>query len=357
MRFQKCSLRGLGILLVTSSALAGGLWWWLFPVPVPPQLPGPHQVGTFTLEFPAENHRGRLVAQLWYPADAVDGLAPVPWLPDAKLAPGFPYQRLAESKSNARRDATPTAGSESLPVVFYEHSWMGHRAENIAQLENLASRGFVVVAVDHPGQAARVLFSDSSVALGKLAALPDIETAQGVAKFEAEATTLMEDRCADLERVRVALMGDAGKLTGRAKLDRVGIFGFSFGGTTALRICSTNPAFVAAANEDGLMLENAAPNVPLLFFDSELPAWLAAPAKPEETAGQALVRRSEERIRDAVSQPGRHRCILKGTRHLSFTDHIFSSAHPRLAKVGSRPASEVHKTVTRELADFFETHL
>lgn len=83
------------VMVTAATALSGValLYEFLFPVPSPPPLPGPHAVGTLTFEISAAGDAPPLVAQVWYPTDTTDdatGGAATPWLPDPALAPSFP---------------------------------------------------------------------------------------------------------------------------------------------------------------------------------------------------------------------------------------------------------------------------
>lgn len=355
---KKRAWRKVGEVVVIGGALAAALLCWVFPLPVPPPLSGPHDVGTFSVELPAEGGSPRLLFQMWYPSDQEKNMGSLSWLPDADLAPAFPYHRLKNARAHARPNVLPVSEESPLRVIFYEHSWMGHRAENVVQVEDLASRGFVIVAIDHPGQAERVRYSDGSVVVGCYSAPLDFSSSKAEAAFEATAEQCFIERMAQVERVRLALNGDvAGNLRGRLKLDRVGVFGFSFGGSTALRLCSENPAFHAGANEDGLFLGTGMPRGPFLFFDQEMPAWLKSAPQPGEDAGQALTRVGEARIQEAMRHPGSERVILDGTRHLSFSDRIYASPFSRLARVGTRPAGEVHEILSTRLNAFFKAGL
>lgn len=339
-------------LLAGLAAVAGYLY--LFPLPSPPRLQGAHAVGTSTFEIPPEGDAPRLVAQVWYPAVAAAGET-ADWLPDAELAPEFPFHRIAGAKGNARRDAVPAAGL-LFPVLFYEHSWTGHRAENVAQAEALASEGYVVVAVDHPGQAARVRYADGTVVATDLAA-PDFSTEEGVAAFEKLAGECLEHRAEDIRRVVAALR--SGSLAPRVAMDlsRIGVFGYSFGGTSALHLCGSDPDFVAGVNEDGLFLGSAMPGGSFLCFDSEIPPWLAEKPEPGETPEQGLIRRCEARLRLAMEAPERRRVELAGTTHQSFHDRIFLCRVPKLAGCGTRGAEDVHSAIVSELTEFFGDHL
>ncbi len=347
----------LGITVALAAAVALGLFLFLFPVPSPPPLEGPHAVGTLTFEVPAMGKTPRLLVQAWYPTDHPEAGKPSPWLPDPELAPRFPFHRIAYATARAKT-GVPLWNEPKLPVIFYEHSWTGHRAENIAQVESLASMGFVIIAIDHPGQAARVRYSDGTVALAKLTPSIDFTTSKGVAAFQASAMNCLEKRISNVASVKQALMGNAVPvLKDRLNLDRLGVFGFSFGGTSALRLCARDPSFHAGANEDGLFLGNEMPKGPFLFFDQQMPAWLITEPTPGEDAGQVLTRQAESYILAAMKQPHRYREILNGTTHDSFNDRIFLSRYPQLARSGNRPAAEVHALIVTRLTEFFSREL
>ena len=348
--------RLLGGLLALGGAVTTVALGWALPRPVLPEWQGPYRVGTSSFELPAEGDAPRLVVQAWYPTDAT-GMSSR-WLADEGLVPKFPFQRMAKAMVPIGVDAPLLATPQRLPVIFYEHSWTGHRAENLAQVSDLASRGFVVIAVDHPGQASRIRYADGSIVTSELPGIPDFSTRAKVEEFLALGEKCFAARDRNLERVVRALNGGAAaNLTGRLDFARMGVFGFSFGGSHALRLCATNPLFRAGANEDGLCFPGEPPRGPFLFFDSELPAWLGSAAEPGETAEQTLIRQAEARLQAALRGPARKRVVMDGVYHVGFSDAIFRSPWPRLAKTGTRPAGEVHAKISKELGDFFSAAL
>lgn len=342
------------MMITAAPAIAGValLYELLFPVPSPPPLPGPFAVGTLTFEIPAAGEAPPLVTQVWYPTEDASGGAATPWLPDPALVPSFPWQRIGSAQSRARVGVA--VSKETLPLLLYEHSWTGHRSENVALVENLVSRGYVVFAVDHPGQAARVRYADGHVVTTRLRDNFNLSTEASVASFLKLANDCLERRLANIARVKAALNhGAVPSLSGNLNFERMGVFGFSFGGTCAIRLCASDPAFIAGANQDGLYLFDDKLRVPFLFFDGEMPAWLLESPSTDENAGQTLTRQAEARIRQALHQAGRSRSIIEGTNHASFCDQIFYSRVPRLARAGKRSAAEVHFHLAERLTVFF----
>ncbi len=98
---------------------------------------GPHPVGITTLELHDPTRQRTLVAEVWYPAEEgvqEEWSRPLPliqplWVArDAALAPGAPR-----------------------PLVLVSHGALGFRFAQGWLATNLASHGYVVAAVDHPG--------------------------------------------------------------------------------------------------------------------------------------------------------------------------------------------------------------
>jgi pimeloyl-ACP methyl ester carboxylesterase len=280
------------------------------------------------------------------------------WLPDVTLAPQFPFHRIASATIKATVDAPVASGTDPWPVIFYEHGWLGHRNENVAQVLALASRGFVIVAIDHPGQAKRITCQNGKSIPGTLPSMPDFSSAAAISSFENDSRRLIAARTREIERTRDALAGrHIGDLGETARWSRMGVFGFSFGGSTALHLCANHPDFIAGANEDGLHLDVGEPRGPFLFFDQEMPAWLLEKPGTQENAEMAMVRKAEQRILQAMAGTGRERHVLQGTTHLSFTDRLFYSPLPWISRTGNRHPHEVHEAIVGLLASFFQKHL
>lgn len=338
--------------------LAGAGLAFIFPLPVTPEPSGPYSVGTRTIELQAESGAGtKLVVQAWYPC--IQSGSAERWLPDPELACRFPLARQKGAASRSLRDAPVATAGGPFPVIFYEHAWNGHRAENVAQIQDLASRGFVVVAIDHPGQAARIRYLDGSTINSTIPPVPDFSSEAAVSAFEREAKRLLEMREANIVRVKSALSSTetSGDLANAARWDEVGIFGFSFGGSCALRLCTKNPDFIAGANEDGLYLGEGIPAGSFLFMDSEFPAWLNSSPAPDETPEQQLVRRAENKLKEALATPLKSRVICANTTHASFTDRKFLSRLPFFTRCGSRRGTDIHNEITLTVGGFFERSL
>lgn len=104
--------------------------------------PGPHPVGVRTELLPGPR---ALVVEYWYPAAA-------------GTPPGCAYATLLRDghrtitlMGRACRGAHALAGVVDLPLVVISHGWPGNRYLMGHFAEHLASHGYRVVAIDHPG--------------------------------------------------------------------------------------------------------------------------------------------------------------------------------------------------------------
>lgn len=108
---------------------------------------GVYPVGVRTMEIrDAALASGAVLSELWYPAiDAHRGHDLDDGLRDRfEVAPGLPA-----APQNAVRDAT--ALGDTCPLFLYFHGGYGHRRESTTLCTHMASHGFIVAAIDFPG--------------------------------------------------------------------------------------------------------------------------------------------------------------------------------------------------------------
>ncbi len=131
--------------------------------PLAPELAhyGPYDIGVRTLEVTDRNrvdvlkttpgaaaarYDRTLTLEAWYPA-----------APPAAPRPPGEYRTITRDPSltvtlhgRAHRDAPPVAGAEPFPLIIVSHGYPGNRYLMSHLGENLASKGFVVISIDHP---------------------------------------------------------------------------------------------------------------------------------------------------------------------------------------------------------------
>lgn len=127
---------------------AGGSF---LPVPEDTSLPGPWPVGARTVTI------GGLTAEVWYPATPGSevGVEKVRYdirsgLPDSEQGK-VPDADNPWQDCECRRDLPLDSAHGPYPAVVFVHGTAGFRSQSLEHVVHWASRGFVVVAADHPG--------------------------------------------------------------------------------------------------------------------------------------------------------------------------------------------------------------
>ena len=383
--------------LGASALLAAG-----FPVFTYPAPSGPHSVGTMRLAFvdrtrddpfaPAPRRPRELLASVWYPADVAADAPRAPFWPgdtDASAAIGLPrflFSHLALVRSHAAPDAPLARAQQRWPVVIFSHGFNSTPWQNVVQMEELASHGFVVVSLGHPYDASRLTFPDGHVVLDnsrtrppqpsppdqaaamRLAALvdsarePDSVRARwrrteehfvrvGVyvmASVEVwyDDTRFLMDRLAAIDAgTDRETAGPRERLAGRLDLQRLGVAGMSFGGSTAGITCARDPRCRAGANLDGWQFGRIMEHplaVPFLFVtrdgNAQLPVYFGASADLVHVA-------------------------VRGATHGSFGDLAIAMplfrwiARPGLALLGTIDGASIERIMSRYLVAFFRQYL
>jgi predicted dienelactone hydrolase len=136
-----------------------------FPSPT-----GPYPVGTATRRITDMNRPvhllrdepGRaLFVRLWYPAED-PGTKPEALWADLRDAAGLPppmrllMAYLRNVRTSSRRDAPFARSIPPRGLVVYSHGLVSFAAENTALMEDLASHGYVVMALQHLEQMAEL---------------------------------------------------------------------------------------------------------------------------------------------------------------------------------------------------------
>jgi dienelactone hydrolase len=161
-------------------------------------------------------------------------------------------------RTHSRFDVAMSGAEERWPIVVYSHGQTTFPQENQALFEDLASSGWLVVAISHTYSAAATLLPDGSLAasVNVPRAPPDPSSnaersAFNEALAEFHAQTWVPDVDLVLDRLEALDAEECHWLRGRLRLDQVGLIGYSFGGSTVLDLCATDPRCKAAINFDG----------------------------------------------------------------------------------------------------------
>jgi dienelactone hydrolase len=160
--------------------------------------------------------------------------------------------------------------------------------------ENLASHGYIVVAVDHPYDSAAVVLEDGTVIRSSLATTGDDETDQRIANELASIRA--DDLLSTLDYFETILPSAT-----------VATAGHSIGGAAAILAAARDPRVDAVVDIDGLP-RGGLPTVPVLAI-----------VAGEGTGSAESDERYDSALDEVLAFCGK-RVDVRGAQHLSFTD-------------------------------------
>ena len=215
---------------------------------------------------PDKGHPRRLLVDVWYPASRPTGglASQAVCYMDTLLSralsiaflgshASFVASHFAKVNTASRRGlhCAPPPNSAGFPCLIFSHGNVSTRVQNTGLLEELASHGYVCLAVDHPHDAACIAFPldehGHSTVLEFEWELPPGLDAQGVLAFRASQVRLRSQDCLLCLRTLRGWSEDEvlGPLFGRVDVSRAAVMGHSFGGASAA-LAARSSAFRAA---------------------------------------------------------------------------------------------------------------
>jgi pimeloyl-ACP methyl ester carboxylesterase len=146
------------------------------------------------------------------------------------------------------------APRQKFPVILFSHGLRENTFRYSAQLEQLASYGYIVVAIDHTYDNQATVFPDGRVARWsnrwEWAFSNDGPDEQRF--IIAQLGVMVGDISFVVDELYRLNDEPSGIFNGKLDLDRLGFFGHSLGGAIAPLVCQTDLRFKACLNQDGV---------------------------------------------------------------------------------------------------------
>ena len=353
---------------------------WTFSIILPATVPvvklpkptGPFKVGTaifhwtdttrtewFT-EEPGDLRK--MMIQLWYPANNNSQNKASPYIDHIDLRaqaigdrvglPSFMLDHLNLVKTHSFIEASPIESKELFPLIIFSHGLGGMRNQNTVLMEELASTGYAVVAMDHPYDANMTIFPPNSEASAERIA--DYRSA--IPEGTADSIWLkirnrqLDTRIADVLFILQQLETIDTPLLSRINFQQIGIAGHSFGGATAVLSAMQDHRFKAVVALDGWFVPFAIPDadakmdVPFLYLGQM--SWKSWNEKRHRHYLDLILSQSGENA---------YHLSIEGSKHYDYADMpLFSPIMRLLGLVGFPDGREMVDIVNRNTLQFFD---
>jgi dienelactone hydrolase len=223
----------------------------------------------------ADQHR-KLVVWIYYPAapstQPPSPVLPAPWteaiVAGAKGNKWWNESRegaLAGRRAHAVDNAAVASAPKSFPVVLFMPGFGQMPTAYTYLIENLASDGFIVVAINPTGFVPVTLFPSGDVVGNRIPAGIPTAALDLVFPWWVEDARFVSTELVELNK------SAKDPLRGRMDLAHLGMAGHSFGGATAAQMVHDDPEFSAGIDMDGRLFGSVyetGAKKPFMIFDS-----------------------------------------------------------------------------------------
>jgi dienelactone hydrolase len=274
-----------------------------------------------------------VLAWIWYPSARSPDIAPADYLPPAwrvalaRSSGVLMSQFLTRDPSVVRTHSSSDPGvsleQRAYPVVIMRAGGGALTTDFTTLAEDLASHGYVVVGFDAPYRSFVVVFPDGRTVVRPPTAIPEnlppadqIRLINKLLPMWTGDTQFVVDQ---LNRLNSA--DPSGRFTERLDMRRLGMFGHSFGGATALQFCHDDSRCKAGIDIDG------APYGSVVKEDLTQPfMFLLSDHGDLSDPDARTVFADIESIYDRLPN-GRLLLIVRRANHFSFSDQILLKSH------------------------------
>ncbi|WP_315743561.1 alpha/beta hydrolase family protein [Paenibacillus suaedae] len=361
-------LKGAGIVAAAAAMIALPT---IFPLLTFPKPTGEYTVGTQAFHLVDQNRKEfvvpnsqvyrELMVQVYYPAEKGSG-SPAPYnknidalTKQISATQGFPYiatTHLGLTETHSFTDATPLQATKKFPLLLFAHGMSLYSQQNTFQLEELASHGYVIVALNFTGDAATTVFPDGDRV--------DFTPIENTITFLNNRIKLWEqDAAFVLDEVTKADFDD--KFKPIAKLidyDHIGMLGHSFGGATSAQMLVKDDRIKAAIDMDGGLygdpMPKDGPGKPLMLMNAEASIKLMKEANSREPGNRDELFVEAYLRNKTIEKPGVYTAIIPKTSHGSFTD--LAAVSPIINEPGA-DVPAIFQLINEMSLSFFDKNL
>jgi predicted dienelactone hydrolase len=383
-------VRGITNVLLLTAISMPPLLVPVFKLPIPT---GPYDVGIKYDYFIDKNRPEPLTpdstdfqeisVQVWYPAKISSDDRPVHYWENASKQsriistfwgglPTFLFNHFSLTETHSYRDASLSKTEQTFPVLIFNHGSIGLPSLNTVLMEELASNGYIIFSIGHSDYAPFFIMPDGTIK----AFDPTSEALQlkmrenNDPEVRSIAYQLMQSR--DLHEQELLLRkfldknsqnqkslfrwaedisfsinelerlnNGNGFFSGRLDLDRIGVFGVSFGGAASTQVCVHEKRCRAAISMDcpqfGDLLDSDV-SQPIMFMSSE----------QYEGMNDIFLQLKDNPL---------YMVMIRNTTHQNFSDVSVWGELFRMQMLGKIDGERCLQIQNRYIHAFFEKHL
>jgi len=338
-------LAALAIFAVVGLTMLLALLWWEHKTEMTLPAPTGHfAVGRTTYAWlnntqtdelaPSPGAKREVVVWIWYPSAAAKSAALVEYLPAAwrsalalhsgALMSQFLTRDLSLVRTHSTSDPEVSPEQRSYPVVIMRAGGGALTTDYTTLAEDLASHGYIVVGFDAPYRTFVVVLQSNRVVIRPPTNDPEnLQPGQANRLINSLLLMWTSDTNFVVSQLQsLNAVDPSGKFTGRLDMQRLGMFGHSFGGAQALQFCHDDPRCKAGIDIDGAPYGSVVQDglkQPFMFILSDHSRELSDPASTK-------IRADFQSIYDRLPN-GRLFITIRGANHFSFSDQMLLKSH------------------------------
>ncbi|GMU19756.1 MAG: esterase [Candidatus Babeliales bacterium] len=332
-----------------------GLWYCCPAFKPFPKPTGNYEVGTTSLELTDQSRKEiysensddnrKLSVRFYYPTQITSESTKYPYL--GKKMPYF-QQYIANQyhltnattkllfgniTTHAYENVPLAEANKKYPVILFSHGLLGFPSDTSAViLENLASHGYIVAAIDHPYFNGLTLYQDGKVVTSqKLSEQFNKMRWPQQKEFQTQAIEIYKaDFKFFIDELAKLNIDPNSIFYNRLDLNRIAVMGHSAGGTASIEFCRADTRCKAAINLDGWydqVIGHEPIKQPLLLIFAEKSLEVIEPTpeylkRKELTRDQYFEREKNiaEHRKALCNTPNCKTVIIPGTTHSDFDD-------------------------------------
>ena len=296
----------------------------------------------------------KISVQIWYPAiEKSDSLYPYLDYPELRIE--AIANQINQSK-NLVKPVTKVEGNsyykakpvnKKFPLILFSHGLGGYKTQNMIAIEALVSKGYIVISADHTYDANITVFEDGTYIDYSYNILDNVPKE----KFWDVRLPQVNTRAADISFMidKLQLMKKH-PVYNSIDFNKIGVFGMSAGGTTAIVSSWNDTRISACLNLDGWIVPvadeiiNTGIKIPFCYIGQEY--WEGNPLNYDKL---------EKFYKNCSSDS--YLLKINKTKHFDYSDSPHFSKVSRMIASGKNVDSKFAERIGISVVGFFDEYL